>query len=300
MRSRGVLGVVIAAAALALPSSAGAAPPPNVPWPSLLPPLPSPSNVQPHDIPACPRATIACVDRTIAHLDSLRVGFGCDHRAIFATTYERLTQVFRTFLVDRPRYFRYRSWILYEDALFAAFYYRTIADYAAGRPVPAAWKTALDTATKADAGADQDLLLGINAHVQRDMPYVLAMVGLRTRQGASRKGDHDRVNEVLAHAYGPIVDELAARYDPSVGVFNSPLTPFDDIAGLELVKVWREGVWRNAERLLNAKTEAQRSAVSNEIEANAQTWAALISAPSLPGYRAQRDAYCAAHLRDPV
>ena len=299
MRCRGIFVAVVVAAALAVPAGAGAVPP-NVPWPSLLPPLPSPSNVQPHDIPACPHASIACVDRTIAHLDALRVGFGCDHRAIFATTYERLTQVFRSFLVNQPHYFRYRSWILYEDALFADFYYRTVADYAAGRPVPAAWKTALDTATKADAGADQDLLLGINAHVQRDMPYVLAMVGLRTRGGASRKGDHDRVNEVLAHAYEPIVDELAARYDPTVGVFNSPLTPLDDIGGLELVKVWRENVWRNAERLLNAKTEAERSQVSEGIEANAQTWAALISAPSLPGYRAQRDAYCAAHLHDPV
>ena len=41
------------------------------------------------------------------------------------------------------------------------------------------------------------MLLGINAHVQNDMPFVLAQLGLRDRKGQSRKPDHDNFNEVL-------------------------------------------------------------------------------------------------------
>ena len=61
-----------------------------------------------------------------------------------------------------------------------------------------------------------------------------------------------------------------------------------------MVKGWREGVWRNAERLLAARTDAQRQRVTDSIETNAVSWANLMAAPQTPGYRAQRDAYCAA------
>jgi hypothetical protein len=54
-------------------------------------------------------------------------------------------------------------------------------------------------------------------------------------------------------------------------------------------------VWRNAERLLAAKTAAERRQVSDSIEQNAAAWASSIAAPQVPpGYRAQRDAYCRA------
>ena len=34
----------------------------------------------------------------------------------------------------------------------------------------------------------------------------------------------------------------------------------EDIAGLEVVREWREQVWRNAERLVNAKSDARAGA----------------------------------------
>jgi hypothetical protein len=139
------------------------------------------------------------------------------------------------------------------------------------------------------------MLLGINAHVQRDMPFVLATVGMRTRKGATRKPDHDVVNQILSDAYEPIVSAIGSRYDPVVSITNASWDPLDDVAGLEMVKGWREGVWRNAERLLDAKTKAERQQVTDSIETNAATWANLIAANGTggpPGYRAQRDAYC--------
>jgi hypothetical protein len=75
---------------------------------------------------------------------------------------------------------------------------------------------------------------------------------------------------------------------------NASWNPVDDIGGLEMVKGWREGVWRNAERLLAARTALARRRVTDSIETNAATWARLIAAGEVPGYRARRDAYCAA------
>ena len=62
-----------------------------------------------------------------------------------------------------------------------------------------------------------------------------------------------------------------------------------------MVKQWRENVWRNAERLLAAKDDAERKQVADQIKQYAGGWAQMMANPvQAPGYRAQRDAYCAA------
>ena len=268
----------------------------NFPWPDLLPAFPTAANPQPGPVPGCEEPSLRCIDLEITRMRDLRRRLGCDHRAVFATTYLVLTRTLRATLRASPSFFADPRYLYTEDALFADYYFRTVADYAGGRPVPRAWRIAFDTAAHGGANAAQDMLLGINAHVQRDMPFVLAQLGLRRPDGTSRKRDHDHVNDVLERAYEPVVQAIARSYDPFVSVSNAGASPLDNIAGLELVKGWREGVWRNAERLLNATTDAQRQSVANSIELNAAAWARNIAAGRFPGYRARRDAYCAQHI----
>ena len=78
-------------------------------------------------------------------------------------------------------------------------------------------------------------------------------LGLRDRAGLARKPDHDLTNDVLASAYEDVVAAVRERYDPGMGLTNPPGVPADDVAGLEIVRQWRENVWRNAERLVNAE-----------------------------------------------
>jgi hypothetical protein len=235
-----------------------------------------------------------CIDGNIRRLRSLQNRLGCDHRAVFATTYLLLTEQMREEMRRDPHLFADRRWLIIEDTVFANFYFRAVNAYEHGRPVPPAWKVAFDSARSGDVNAGQDMLMAINAHVQRDMPFVVATVGIRTRSGATRKPDHDVVNGILNDAYEPIVDAIGARYDSIVTISNASWDPVDDIGGMEMVKGWREGVWRNAERLLAAKTDAERQQVTDSIETNAVAWEKLMAAPQVPGYRAQRDAYCAA------
>jgi Family of unknown function (DUF5995) len=164
--------------------------------------------------------------------------------------------------------------------------------YARGEPVDPAWQIAFDTAKSSDVNAAQDMLLGINAHVQNDMPFVLAALGQRTRSRASRKPDHDKMNEILDAAYERVVRQIEDRFDP-IATTNARWTFADDYAGLEMVKEWREQVWRNAERLLAATTDAERAEVADQIHPYAAGCAQMIANPiQVPGYRAQRDAYC--------
>jgi hypothetical protein len=304
MGRRAILLALLSAAAVALVLALSAQAPaaggggvPDINWTRLLPPLNSANKPQPGPVPHCHVSSPACIDTEVKRMTRLRDQFGCDHRAVFATTYLTLTKVFRRTLHTEHLY-EHPHYLYTEDALFADMYFDTVHAWQRGGKVPPAWRIAFKTAADGDANGAQDMLLGINAHVQNDMPFVVAALGLRTRDGKSRKPDHDAVNNVLHEAYKPVVHAIRDHYDSLVGVTNSDATPLDDFAGLNLVRGWREKVWREAERLDNAKTAAQRRQVAREIHQYAGATAQAIADANLtlpPDYRATRDAYCAAH-----
>jgi hypothetical protein len=218
----------------------------------------------------------------------------CDHRALFSLAYLRITKGLRDDLArPHPRYFRYRGWFVDVIVAFSNRYFATFADYARGRPVPESWRIAYDEATRGNASGGQDVLLASNAHTQHDLPYIYAEMGMRTRAGASRKHDHDGVNAVNADVFDGLESYYADHYDQQF-TWIRMTSPLDHIGTLEMVKGWREGAWRNAERLMNAHTATRRQQVERSIDATANAWASLIRSGDVPGYRAQRDLYCRA------
>jgi hypothetical protein len=176
---------------------------------------------------------------------------------------------------------------------FANSYFRAFNAYERGRPLPQSWREFYDATTKGETNAVQDLLLFSNAHAQHDLPFSYASMGLRTRTGVSRKPDHDGVNEINVRVIPGVKAEIERRYDPS---FRDVPGPLDEMAGLEPTKSWREGAWRNAERLVGAPDAAAREQVAGQIEAYSAAWGRLIaSGPTQPGTRAARDAHCRAY-----
>jgi Family of unknown function (DUF5995) len=289
---RGALAV-LAAACLGLGAATTGAPAaiPNLDWTAVLPPVPAPES-GPRPVAFCRKPSLRCVTVAAHRLRRLRDRLGCDHRAVFATTYFVLTRELRETVREDPDFFRYPSYFFREDALFANVYLRTVRAWSRGEEVAAAWRIAFEGARDKDLTGVQDQLLGINAHVQNDMPFVIASLGLRSRSGGSIKPDHDRANEVLNRAFEPVIRAVRRRYDPSFDLSNPTWSPHDDLTGLEMVRIWREGVWRNAERLVDANSPAERRQVARQIHENAATWARALAADETPGYRETRDAYC--------
>ncbi len=295
MKSRIRPIVAACAVALALPAAAAARPAPYIPWPDALPGLPTLRNPQPAPSAGCTDLKIDCVEGNLGHLTTLQNELGCNHLGIFAATYRITTQTFRDTMVSGSPRFADPAWGIAIDSAFHDYYFNPLSAWQAGKPVPGAWRIAFQTAASGDANATVDLALGINAHVQRDLPYVLATEGLHTRSGASRKHDWDQYNIFLDRAYGPIVQYIAAHYDPTVSLTN-PDTIFDGETAVQIFSVWREEAFRNAEGLLNARTPAARRRVERSIEAVATNTARVIAGvPTIPGYRAVRDAFCASH-----
>src|SRR4051812_38716761 len=201
-RLRGVVVLgMLALWALVPATAARAAEPVNVSWTSFLPAMPGDAGGTGGPQPGCRRATLKCVDRVMTGLRKRQKAFGCDHRAVFSTTYLELTRILRRTLRTEPKFYADRKALIYIDVLFARVYFKTLARRAAGKPVDDAWRIALDAAQSGDQQGAGDMLLGINAHVQNDMPFVVAAIGLRDPKGRSRKDDHDRGNEVLNRAF---------------------------------------------------------------------------------------------------
>jgi hypothetical protein len=267
---------------------------PTLVWPALLPPAPVGEAAEAEH--RCgPHGTV-CLHRVERDLARLADDLGCDHRAVFATTYQLLTRELRLTIAGDPGAFDDPAGIGLLAEVFHDMYVRVVDDHASGEPVPPAWEVAFDAAAEGDRSAGQDMLLAINAHVQRDMPFAVAEVGLVAPDGTSRKDDHDRVNQVLRRAYEQIVPTVAARYDPGMEPVASQTTGADGTTSTQLVAAWREGVWRNAERLTAASSPAHRELVAATIEANAHAWAEPIAAPEAPGYRQVRAEHCHQHL----
>lgn len=291
-----VLALVAAAGLLALLPGVAAADHDGatVPWTSALPPLPPGQDAAPDATQRCGSDGVACVRRVERILADVAAHYGCDHRAVFATTYQLLTREIRLQLEADPSFFDDPAGLGLEAEVFLRYYLEVLDAHAAGEPVPEAWQIALDANAHGDYNAGQDMLASINAHVQRDMPYVVEEVGLTVPDGGSRKPDHDRQNEILSRAYDEIVPTIGERFDPIMLTADGGPSPVDDLTAGQLVAEWREGVWRHAEGLVAADADAARTAVEASIESNARTWAETVTAEDTPGYRAYRDAYCRA------
>jgi hypothetical protein len=269
-----------------------------VDWSTLLPGLTD--QYDPNSANICVSGHVECVDSTIAEMQRrfAPLASSCDHNALFALLYLRVTQQYRQAVSD-PYYFNDNRFVNHEDAVFAKYYFRPLDAYSAGSygAVPAAWMVTLDAARARTVTGEGDLLLAVNAHVQRDLPFVLEKIGLVAPNGTSRKPDHDKVNQILYAAYGPAMTEAAQRFDPTVNyTLPAPMQALGYQTFFQAVEAWRETAWRNAERLVSAPDAASHAQVAQSIEDYAASQAQMIrdSNSYLPGQStASRDAYCA-------
>jgi hypothetical protein len=267
-------------------------------WSAALPPAYMGVNTASSD--DCVAGRIACVDRVARRLAKQVQDARCNHNAVFSLAYQRTTESVAAWERADPTFFDDNPWLNHYDATFADMYFTAWNDWRRGSgTVPRAWAIAFDMADRRRATAAGNLLLGMSAHVNRDLPFTLYAIGLVAPDGSSRKADHDRVNEILNTVVTPLLDEIARRYDPAVRVVPG-IGSTADFLQFQALPAWREQAWRNAELLATAPNAAARQAIAATIEQSAATTASALLA--LTSYvpplttSASRDAYCSAHV----
>jgi len=218
----------------------------------------------------------------------------CSHLAAFGATYAIVTQQVG---VGWPHAYRDPAYISHMDAVFAQAYFDAYDAWKRGSSdVAPAWQTAFDVAKAKSVTGLGDILLGMNAHISNDLPFVLERTGLTRGDGSDGYDDFAQFNGLLADLQAPLVDAVAQEFDPSIADVSVPGL-FVGRDGLEaLLGTWRAESWANAQRLVAATTPAARKAVADEIHATAGARALAIRAATsyIPGFSntTDRDQYC--------
>ena len=247
---------------------------------------------------ACGAGNAACIGAVVAEMtrrfDILSAG--CSHEAPFALMYLRVTQGVSK---QGGQRFRSQAFLNHLDAAFANLYFTAYDNWRSSRvaSVPEAWRIAFDAADRGTVTVLGDLLLGMNAHISRDLPFALARTGLREPDGRSGQADFNRVNGLLGNVTPQILHDEATLFDPTLT--SDAALPDSQLGASsleQLLGAWRSESWNDAQRLLAASTPAQRAAVAHTIELGAAGRARLIAALTsnlvIGPDAARRDAYC--------
>ncbi len=299
----GMLMAVVAFAAMQPASATNYDDPFFLNWPAFLPSSATTYTVS-TDVD-CASGKNNCIDKVIREMTKRYNRLGCDHDSTFAFTYLLTTEEYRR-AVDDPNFFEDNAFINNQDAVFGDFYFDQFDDFHAGRvdQVSPAWRIAFQTAADQKVSGMGNVFLGMNAHVNRDLPFVLEAIGLVKPDGTSRKPDHDRVNDFLAAVNQYLLPEAAKFLDPTLDDGDVPGTSVDNSTAVQALVGWREQAWRNAERLAAATTPAARDAVAQDIEQTAAIEAMVIrtmfrytSLHNLLGMgKTARNSFCSSHF----
>jgi hypothetical protein len=201
-----------------------------------------------------------------------------DRRAIFLTVYGQMSREMRR-LVEQ-RVFRDSDWVARYTVGFANIYREAYRAHDAGEPVAKSWRIAFDTAKSGAALVSQDLLLGINAHINHDLALALDGVSIDPQRD-DRLVDHTAVNEVLRSLTDAVSERISQLYAPGLTVVDACAGTLDEDVSNFSLSIARENAWEAAVALANARTELERRAIRRLLDVRASAVARLILVPNL-------------------
>jgi hypothetical protein len=183
------------------------------------------------------------------------------HRAVFIDTYRRTT-IAVGMAVNASR-FEDPAWVEAWDVAFAELYLHAHDADRTGGVVPRPWRLAFDAPP--NLPELRLLLLGINAHVNFDLPQALLAV-ISDDDFADpvlmgrRQRDHERIDGVLASRVAAEDSELSSSSAKSL--LDRALTPLNRLSSKRFLREARQKVWHNTFELQRARAtgaEAYRS-----------------------------------------
>jgi hypothetical protein len=195
-------------------------------------------------------AVTAVVGVMQSRLDALTPGQ--EHLREFLGTYQRTTLAVGAAVDDGL--FEDPEWVERWDVVFAELYLTALDAHLAGGVPSRPWRLAFEAPP--DLAALRLVLLGINAHVNFDLPQALLTV-IDDDDFANptvmdrRRRDHERIDTVLASRVAAEDDELASRSARTL--LDRALQPLNRVASKRFLRESRIKVWHNTVELQAAR-----------------------------------------------
>ena len=190
---------------------------------------------------------VQTIDDVVAALDTIvhqsydktsRLGY-------FAALYGRVTRAVRDGI--RSGIFQNGSLMERLDVVFASRYFDALATFQAGGTPSRSWMLALQGCDDANLLILQQLLSGMNAHINLDLGIAAAQVS-PGEQLTQLKPDFDEINAILASQVGNVESEIAAL-SPLIGdLEKTDLRSETSVINFDITAA-RDAAWVTAERL---------------------------------------------------
>lgn len=197
-----------------------------------------------------------------------------DRRAIFLDCYRLMTANMLQ-AIDR-REFNDPAWVNHLLHHFADYYFFALDAYE--RDVisaPQVWQVAFGAAKGERLLPVQNLLLGVNAHINYDLVLTLDELlqpewqQLDEARRRARFADHCRVNDIIGATIDAVQDQVLEPAMPVLQVVDVLLGRLDERMISRLITRWRGNVWQHAVRLVEAANTSQRTALTRRVEIEA-------------------------------
>lgn len=218
------------------------------------------------------RQHVMCLDDLLSvmstHLE--RFDAAGDHRCAFLRVYRQMTASVKERLTGS--FFLDPAWVERVAIRFAWYYFDALDRFEQGGSPPPPWAYAHTVAVRKQGFLLQDILLGMNAHINNDLPLVAAEIlrgDLDERsvfRTVRRRFDHDQINRVLHEVIPAVEAEIARCYGRWILPLGRVMGTLDQTLATFGLKTWRDNVWRNARFLLAAENEAERAMVIHFIQ----------------------------------
>jgi hypothetical protein len=209
-----------------------------------------------------------------ARLELRDIALGCDDAAgYFPAMYARVTGQIAS-SIDNGTFDDGERM----DNFATEFASRYTAAFRMTIPRPGCWQASWDVAGDEGLLIVQHLLLGINAHVNFDLPQAVVAIARDTGDLESVRTDFDAVNEVLAATSVGVLRDLdrTSRWVSEVAALGG-----GRVFRFSL-QVARKRAWAAAQRLHRLDGPAERAYVA-ELDELVKVLAYLITHPTIPG-----------------
>jgi hypothetical protein len=228
-------------------------------------------------VPAVPKAA-ETIEQVIAALDEI-IGWAWTQKSrlgYFPSLYRRVTRSVKEG-IDQGKF---QNGPLMEklDVVFANRYLQAFEQFRSGQKPTQSWELAFRSASAWYPLVVQQLLIGINAHINLDLGIAAAALGPGD-QLPGLKADFDQINAVLAGEVGAVEKEIA-RISPLIGLLEKFGLRTETAIINFSIQVARDAAWSAAAKLAVTPPDKLPAAI-HDLDIRTDLFGRLIISPPL-------------------
>lgn len=160
------------------------------------------------------------------------------------------------------------------DTCFGNYYFTSLQSYINGKHCPPAWKITFDSCKHNTSYGFIYMALGVNAHVNNDLPQSL----FETMNNADNE-DYEKINSVINESIPMVIKDL---YETNTFIYRAEQVclPLYHVLLQMIIKNWRSEAWKNYQKLDKKATDTIDIEFAAEKKAQAlasfKNWRALL------------------------